>query len=72
MRNFVNDFKSKYVPEMQELEDATDTEVVHQPRIPPFFSGTYADALRDAKQSLRFLIIYLHGDSHEDTDKFCQ
>ncbi|KAH8851576.1 FAS-associated factor 2 [Schistosoma japonicum] len=39
---------------------------------PPFFEGTYADAVQEAKQSLRFLIVYLHGDSHEDTHRFCK
>lgn len=46
--------------------------VMHSLPVLPFYNGTYGEALREAKQSLRFLIIYLHGDSHEDTDAFCR
>lgn len=29
-------------------------------------------ALNDAKRELRFLLVYLHGDDHQDTDEFCR
>lgn len=29
-------------------------------------------ALEEAKQGLKFLLVYLHGDDHEDTNAFCQ
>lgn len=28
--------------------------------------------LSDAKRELRFLLVYLHGDDHQDTDNFCR
>ncbi len=29
-------------------------------------------ALNAAKQELRFLLVYLHGDEHQDTQQFCR
>ncbi|XP_027461306.1 FAS-associated factor 2 isoform X4 [Zalophus californianus] len=29
-------------------------------------------ALNDAKRELRFLLVYLHGDDHQDSDEFCR
>ena len=29
-------------------------------------------ALNDAKRELKFLLVYLHGDDHQDTDAFCR
>lgn len=29
-------------------------------------------ALNDAKRELRYLLVYLHGDDHQDTDEFCR
>ncbi|XP_041360810.1 FAS-associated factor 2-like [Gigantopelta aegis] len=39
---------------------------------PVFYHGTYSQALNDAKRELKFLLVYLHGDDHEDTDEFCR
>lgn len=39
---------------------------------PVFYQGTYSQALNDAKHELRFLLIYLHGDDHQDTAAFCR
>ncbi|VDN99280.1 unnamed protein product [Rodentolepis nana] len=69
VRNFIESFEKKYVSALN--EDQTGVGLV-PPRMPPFFNGTYADALKEAKQTLRFLIVYLHGDSHEHTDVFCR
>ncbi|XP_015909048.1 FAS-associated factor 2 isoform X2 [Parasteatoda tepidariorum] len=38
---------------------------------PIFYRGTYYQAVNDAKQDLKFLLVYLHGDDHQDTDQFC-
>lgn len=38
---------------------------------PPFYRGTYGQALNEAKKDLRFLIVYLHSDQHQDTSDFC-
>ena len=38
---------------------------------PSFCCGTYSTALDEAKRDLRFLLVYLHYPSHEDTDHFC-
>ncbi|VUZ56897.1 unnamed protein product [Hymenolepis diminuta] len=70
VRNFIDYFKKKYVAALN--EDQVDLDSVPPPRMPPFFNGTYADALKEAKRSLRFLIIYLHVGSHENTDVFCR
>lgn len=70
VRNFIGYFKKTYVSSLN--GDQTDVDSVPPPRMPPFFNGTYADALKEAKRSLRFLIVYLHGDSHENTDVFCR
>ncbi|KAM7537624.1 hypothetical protein Aperf_G00000066017 [Anoplocephala perfoliata] len=73
VRSFIENFKNTYLPASNEDQAVNDADtLVHQPRMPPFFNGTYADALKEAKQSLRFLIIYLHCDSHEDSGTFCQ
>ncbi|ALC39987.1 Faf [Drosophila busckii] len=41
---------------------------------PVFYQGTYAQALNDAKQELRFLLVYLHKDpsNNPDIDSFCR
>lgn len=39
---------------------------------PVFYQGTYAQALNDAKNELRFLIVYLHSESASDTQNFCR
>ncbi|CAN8017306.1 unnamed protein product [Ixodes persulcatus] len=39
---------------------------------PVFYQGTYSQALNDAKRELKFLLIYLHGDDHQDTGAFCR
>uniref|UniRef100_A0A6I8P9S7 Fas associated factor family member 2 n=1 Tax=Ornithorhynchus anatinus TaxID=9258 RepID=A0A6I8P9S7_ORNAN len=39
---------------------------------PVFYQGTYSQALNDAKRELRFLLVYLHGDDHQDSDHFCR
>ncbi|MGH0181300.1 UNVERIFIED_CONTAM: hypothetical protein FKN15_012415 [Acipenser sinensis] len=39
---------------------------------PVFYQGTYSQALNDAKRELQFLLVYLHGDDHQDTDVFCR
>ncbi|CAG9788714.1 unnamed protein product [Diatraea saccharalis] len=39
---------------------------------PVFYQGTYAQALNDAKNELRFLIIYLHSESATETQNFCR
>lgn len=39
---------------------------------PTFYRGTYSSALNDAKKELKFLLVYLHGDHHQDTKEFCE
>ncbi|XP_003746886.1 FAS-associated factor 2 [Galendromus occidentalis] len=38
----------------------------------PFLETSYNQALSRAKTDLRFLLVYLHNPSHEDTDDFCR
>ncbi|CAL1527959.1 unnamed protein product [Lymnaea stagnalis] len=39
---------------------------------PVFYQGTYSQALNDAKKELRFLLVYLHSEDHQNTDQFCR
>lgn len=39
---------------------------------PVFYQGTYSQALNDAKQELRFLIVYLHSENSSETHNFCR
>ncbi|XP_068617726.1 FAS-associated factor 2 [Battus philenor] len=39
---------------------------------PVFYQGTYAQALNDAKNELRFLVVYLHSESASETQNFCR
>ncbi|VDM33167.1 unnamed protein product [Hydatigera taeniaeformis] len=73
VRKFIDDFKRRYLPLAHEGQNESDVDVVTRSLpVPPFYNGTYGEALREAKQSLRFLVIYLHAESHEDTDAFCR
>ena len=39
---------------------------------PEFMLGSYTQALEKAKKELRFLFVYLHHESHQDTPQFCE
>lgn len=39
---------------------------------PTFYQGSYNQALSDAKQELRFLLVYLHKDNDEECNAFCR
>lgn len=39
---------------------------------PVFYQGTYSQALNDAKNELKFLIVYLHSETASDTQQFCR
>lgn len=39
---------------------------------PVFYQGSYSQALSDAKQELRFLLVYLQKDESQDTDNWCR
>jgi len=39
---------------------------------PPFCRLGYYQALEEAKRDLRFLLVYLHCEDHQDTDRFCR
>jgi len=39
---------------------------------PTFIRDTYSQALNTAKKDLQFLLVYLHGDDHQDTRHFCR
>lgn len=42
------------------------------PEHPVFYQGTYAQALNDAKRELKFLLVYIHSESSQETTKFCR
>jgi FAS-associated factor 2 len=39
---------------------------------PNFYRGSYPQALTEAKRELRFLLVYLHNELHQNTFNFCQ
>lgn len=39
---------------------------------PTFYQGTYAQALNDAKRELKFLFVFLHGESKSDSVQLCR
>lgn len=39
---------------------------------PSFFVDSYAKVLEEAKKELKFLLVYLHSEDHQDTDRFCR
>ncbi|XP_015598638.1 FAS-associated factor 2 [Cephus cinctus] len=39
---------------------------------PVFYQGSYSQALSDAKQELRFLLVYLHKDEAQDIEQWCR
>lgn len=41
-------------------------------KLPPFFIGSYADALRTAKEQIKILVIVLVSREHGDVDRFKQ
>jgi FAS-associated factor 2 len=49
----------------------TEFETQYGSRHPVFYSGTYGQALNEAKRELKFLLVYLHSDSHQDSQDFC-
>lgn len=44
----------------------------YSPEHPVFYQGTYAQAVNDAKQELRFLLVFLHNDTEPDSEIFCR
>ena len=50
----------------------TEFEARYGSEHPPFHRGGYHAVLEQAKQELRFLVVYLHSEEHQDTDRFCQ
>jgi FAS-associated factor 2 len=53
---------SKFVAEFEEAYGSEH---------PEFFVGSYSQVLEEAKKELKFLLIYLHSEDHQDTDRFC-
>ncbi|KAI9591464.1 thioredoxin-like protein [Syncephalis fuscata] len=39
---------------------------------PEFRESSYTQALEDGKRDLKFLLIYLHSEEHDNADKFCR
>ncbi len=58
VRDFVDTFKRAY------SVGAID--------VPDFRPVTYSQALDEAKRDLRFLLVYLHSQEHQDTASFCR
>lgn len=56
------------------LEDLLRTKYAsrNEGQLPVFVRGSIADALLQAKQRFKFLVVYLHSDYHQDTPRFCR
>lgn len=39
---------------------------------PVFYQGSYGQAISDAKQELRFLLVYIHQDNNKNCQDFCR
>jgi len=39
---------------------------------PQFYHGSYSNAVLEAKRDLKFLLVYLHNNLHEETEEFCK
>eukprot|EP00092_Neocalanus_flemingeri_P023036 GFUD01024970.1.p1 GENE.GFUD01024970.1~~GFUD01024970.1.p1 ORF type:complete len:449 (+),score=165.34 GFUD01024970.1:71-1417(+) len=39
---------------------------------PTFNRGSYSQVLEEAKRELKFLLVYLHCEDHQDTGRFCR
>jgi FAS-associated factor 2 len=50
---------------------AADFESNFGPSHPPFYLGSYLQVLEEAKKELKFLLVYLHAEEHQDTQRFC-
>lgn len=37
-----------------------------------FFRGGYSQALEKARKDLKFMLVLLHSDDHDDTEAFCR
>ncbi|SPO25407.1 uncharacterized protein UTRI_03176_B [Ustilago trichophora] len=72
-----------FVRELEEQTGGTTSRSVGRPtddgtrapppkRLPPFFIGSYADALRSAKEQIKILAIVLVSREHGDVDRFKQ
>ncbi|KAK0404666.1 hypothetical protein QR680_017562 [Steinernema hermaphroditum] len=55
VRSFVDRFNEKYCPSGNHID---------------WYLGSYNDVLQESKQSLRFVLVYLHSDHHQNTDRF--
>jgi len=50
---------------------ASDFETDYGRSHPPFYQGSYLQVLEEAKKELKFLLVYLHAEEHQDTRRFC-
>ncbi|EJW74231.1 hypothetical protein WUBG_14862, partial [Wuchereria bancrofti] len=55
VQHFINDFSARFGDSNNGIN---------------FFSGSYEDAINECKNSLRFMIVYLHNPSHESCERF--
>lgn len=46
-------------------------EAAYGPAHPPFELSSHKDALSQAAQQFKFLLVYLHSPEHQDTPQFC-
>ncbi|KAK6111953.1 UBA-like domain family protein [Brugia pahangi] len=55
VQHFINDFSARFADSNNGIS---------------FFNGSYEDAINECKNSLRFMIVYLHNPSHESCERF--
>lgn len=54
------------------LEFVTEFDERYNTEHPVFYQGTYAQAVSDAKQELRYLLVFLHNESYPDSEDMCR
>ncbi|CEP19525.1 hypothetical protein [Parasitella parasitica] len=59
-------------PRVLAVEFVETFERNYGPRHIEFFRGGYSQALEKARKDLRFMLVLLHSDDHDDTEAFCR
>jgi hypothetical protein len=67
-RKFIDKFQSKY-SEPSAGGTAGEQAVV---ALPPFYNGSYRQAIDAARREHRMIVVYLHSDRHPNTEQFCR
>lgn len=67
-------YRTLWSPEDEAMQEANFLAAFRRRCVPcpPFFQGTFQAALEHARSRDQMLLMYLHCDTHQDTDTFCR